>query len=528
MANTRGEREKFIRPRRNNARQFDYQLTSHHPRVHAASQAVFDLLEMPGKHRRQALKLEGCRRFLLNLYTGWLSERPTICPADRNYYPKYAPKKYYGNWCSHRLCVAMRDAHERTGLLTTAGACRWYEHVKGKKVWKGLSGTIAATENLIKVFDQYEFDPDILERKPLLDCIVLRETIERDWPKKDLKANVGYQETEFTGRARSVVQSYNSFMGDQEVCLVIRDDVEWTPKSLSTFKTQFGIDLQDEYALSSSELWVSRQHACRAKHGSQGAIQFFRYYTLNPAHLRAGQPNLFMGLPAQEGSRRSPSLQRADRFFDRRIKGYLTLSNLDLRRIFLNRFNLCGRYYLKMGADHNYQNLTKQLRNFILINGLPTSEPDFKCHHVRLLYHKHGMDFRGDAYACGPGKELGKVMKTVVQIIFNCKNRGASVRKTNEYLNQQIQKGKKIPPDWDGQFLIGIFENFHNLLRPYLWDGTGNLGRDLMFIDSQITEQIIMKHLEAHVPILISHDGYRTPLGTPHFFNKIKHLASKC
>ena len=62
-------------------------------------------------------------------------------------------------------------------------------------------------------------------------------------------------------------------------------------------------------------------------------------------------------------------------------------------------FKFGGRSY---GALH--QSLRKELRPHIHINGNGTVEVDYSAYHIRMLYHKEGIDFREDPYVVCEGR----------------------------------------------------------------------------------------------------------------------------
>ncbi|MEA1946320.1 MAG: hypothetical protein U9N83_03335, partial [Thermodesulfobacteriota bacterium] len=89
-----------------------------------------------------------------------------------------------------------------------------------------------------------------------------------------------------------------------------------------------------------------------------------------------------------------------------------------LHRVFSRKsFNFGGRTY---GALH--QNLPKQMRPHIYINGEKTTEVDYSGFHIRMLYHMEGIEYTDDPYLVCGGPDLRKTYKAVGLIAINAKN----------------------------------------------------------------------------------------------------------
>ena len=171
-----------------------------------------------------------------------------------------------------------------------------------------------------------------------------------------------------------------------------------------------------------------------------------------------------------------------------------------LHRVFNKEsFKSGGRFY---GAYHLA--MPKELRKCLLINGEPIVELDFSALHIRMLYHRAGIDYREDPYAvlCDNNEERG-IYKLVQLIAINSKNENQAVKAirdqlrknsifdglTNQAITARIQRFKKV----------------HSGIAKYLNTG---VGLKLQNLDSRITDIVLKKFTQAGIPCLPVHDSY--------------------
>ena len=98
---------------------------------------------------------------------------------------------------------------------------------------------------------------------------------------------------------------------------------------------------------------------------------------------------------------------------------------VNLYRVF-NRgdFRYGGRFF---GGE--YQQMNKQERNEILLNGNKTVEADYSGLHLNMLYHLSGLEFLTDPYlAVSDDIELRKVLKLVALIAINAVKRDRAIK----------------------------------------------------------------------------------------------------
>lgn len=175
-----------------------------------------------------------------------------------------------------------------------------------------------------------------------------------------------------------------------------------------------------------------------------------------------------------------------------------TLNREHLHRVFNRKsFKKGGRAY---GALH--QNLPKHMRPHIYISGEKTVEIDYSAFHIRMLYHKEGIEYKEDPYVVCGGSELRDTFKAVALIAINTKNERAAyvvIRKDLEAKGIPLPKVVK-PLVW----LVKTFREAHKPISKYLFS---NIGIDLMNTDSKIMNNILMRLMDKGILGLPVHDS---------------------
>ena len=170
------------------------------------------------------------------------------------------------------------------------------------------------------------------------------------------------------------------------------------------------------------------------------------------------------------------------------------------RRIFSRGdWEMNGRWY-----GGFWQNLSKEHRQYIHIDDEVTDEVDYSALHPSILAHQQGVEFTSDPYMLVqqvikaiPMEKQRSVVKGLVLVSINAKDRDAAVKAF-----QRANKGYKKA---DLLALLDAFVEKH----PYLSDSLcSDKGIRLMYLDSQITTQIINEFVALNKPILPIHDSY--------------------
>ena len=168
------------------------------------------------------------------------------------------------------------------------------------------------------------------------------------------------------------------------------------------------------------------------------------------------------------------------------------------------KFRKHGRWY-----GGFWQRLPKKrvdLRRDIYIDGEPTDEIDFSGLHPTLLALEHGKLLEGDKYDLGRPvldtvkmSEQRSIVKELVLIAINAKS------KSEAYAAYNAQNKDKTLEHPELDQLLAAFIEKYPFLKGEL---CSDKGIDLMYTDSQITEAVIKRFVEADKPILPIHDSY--------------------
>lgn len=182
-------------------------------------------------------------------------------------------------------------------------------------------------------------------------------------------------------------------------------------------------------------------------------------------------------------------------------------ANKFVRRVFSrDKWDLNGRYY-----GGWWQQISKDLRKQISINNMPTVEVDYKGLHVAILSAQRGIeDNPKDRYELGEQilpqfnlKQQRAIVKLLVLTAINAKTETATFQAFRN--DQPTGSLEKKLTNVELSKLLEAFLSKNPHLRD---DLCTDKGIKLMYIDSQITEQIIKEFVDNNYPILSVHDSY--------------------
>ena len=159
------------------------------------------------------------------------------------------------------------------------------------------------------------------------------------------------------------------------------------------------------------------------------------------------------------------------------------------------RFDRGGRFYggWWIGAK-------KKHRAQITINGNPTVELDYSAHHLRLCYHLLGLDApdRKDLYALEGTEGLRMAVKWAFNVILNLKKG-----------QRMATPDGKIKELLDGAMSVSQLRKIIEKSYPEIAEWFGReRGLDLQYIDSCISNHILLTLAYRDVPCLPIHDSY--------------------
>lgn len=185
--------------------------------------------------------------------------------------------------------------------------------------------------------------------------------------------------------------------------------------------------------------------------------------------------------------------------------GKKDLYNLGLNYLFYNSeppcihcvFNgenmLGGRFY------SFFQNLKKEIRLNILINGNPTVEIDFQALHIHLLYREIGSFFKGDPYENQSYDR--KTTKIGLMMMINSKDEEIAIKSMIDNRDyKRLFKTKK-----EAEEFISLMFSIHSKINKHFNSG---VGLRLQFEDSVIAMIIMKKLTEQDIICLCVHDSF--------------------
>lgn len=184
--------------------------------------------------------------------------------------------------------------------------------------------------------------------------------------------------------------------------------------------------------------------------------------------------------------------------------GIIDYSQTVYHRVFNNDlFEEGGRFYGPW-----WQNISKELREHLLIDGSPTIELDYSAMHIHLAYSALGLNYwelpkaTVDPYAILDEAEAPrKAMKIASLTALNAANRKSAISAINKELRNGDFEGVRVTPSE----ILDAFRARHPRLGDMVYAGAGTR---LQFNESRITEYITSELIRMGIPALNIHDGY--------------------
>ena len=182
---------------------------------------------------------------------------------------------------------------------------------------------------------------------------------------------------------------------------------------------------------------------------------------------------------------------------------FLDLSAKYLTRIFNNSsLEQGGRFYRGW-----WQNIPKEFRQLICINGDFTTEMDYSAIHPTLLYALEGKESPyEDPYVIGLlTEDFRSVTKKVFNILLNASDRTKAVQAIRE--QGLLSNSGPVGVNGEESFIDLMYE-YHFTISKYFGSG---FGVKLQYLDSQIAEAVMLKMLPE--PCLPVHDSFIVRVG---------------
>lgn len=173
-----------------------------------------------------------------------------------------------------------------------------------------------------------------------------------------------------------------------------------------------------------------------------------------------------------------------------------------------------GRFYMRGG--YSYQNVPKEVRATMTINDAPTVEVDFSGMHPRLLYNLRGLNCPDQIYEpivrelIGRDDEnLREAIKAYLLICINARNPGDSKKalRWREKDAYKVLQHHNITPE----HILRAVEQIHPDIAGFL---NTDIGIKLMFHDSNIMNNILLRLRKEHIKGVPLHDSIICQLGS--------------
>ena len=176
-----------------------------------------------------------------------------------------------------------------------------------------------------------------------------------------------------------------------------------------------------------------------------------------------------------------------------------------LYRIFNGDFSSGGRFYRGW-----WQNIPRDLRRYITIDGEPCSELDYSGQHLLLLYARGEDEYRwlnglnDDPYYLEKyGEEVRDLLKVAILILVNEPDRNTAVQAIRQKINYDFSELEStnafINP------LIDEVMEKHPVVSQHFFSGSGG---SLQFQDSKIAEYVL-GHMKARRQLVLPvHDSF--------------------
>jgi len=181
-------------------------------------------------------------------------------------------------------------------------------------------------------------------------------------------------------------------------------------------------------------------------------------------------------------------------------------NNKFVRRVFNNgSFKDGGRFY-----GGFWQNIPKEWRLRIGINGWPIVEHDYSGLHIKLLYAKENIMYKEDPYELQhliytnyTNDELRPYLKKLLLIMLNCRN----INQVLKAIRNEIQWNTELSlySSYRHREFVDILTIKHLPIQKYLYSG---YGIKLQRLDSTIAQHVIDTFTKKDIPVLCVHDSF--------------------
>jgi hypothetical protein len=189
-------------------------------------------------------------------------------------------------------------------------------------------------------------------------------------------------------------------------------------------------------------------------------------------------------------------------------KGPIDFYNKRLRRIFNNSsFQQGGRFY-----GGWWQNIPREYRKYIRMDGKHVVECDYSGLHINMLYAMEKLPMpKGDVYhlkGFSNDEIFRRFVKRMLLVMVNADSR-ETVRKAIQsavHRDKSLELPSEIPSTKASDLypVMDAFEKKHGKIKHYFCSGKGT---DLQYLDSQIAEKVLL-YMTKQYAVLPLHDSF--------------------
>jgi hypothetical protein len=453
---------------------------------------------------------------LINLWLTGALEKPVYYSRNKNSYRWY--DKFGRQFITYALLMPVIDALDERGYIEQAPGYQIRDE-DTQEVIDSRQTRMWASPKLLTLFAEHWLYSSRFFNKPTnLKALILL--------KDDEKNLLTFEDTKETRRIRKNLMVYNEAMKRVIVHARLDGTVEITNRHLLYFINihrrttiqltsvlyiqPISIPLPTRTQIVSNLLSkpVSRHLPILSKYSSPITMtksDRFRYSPVSGSNqsdislFEAFLNDLKNEVNRMDEEEKDAFLRKPFTLADINIKNLeFIFWNKHLHRVFnLGSFEKGGRSY---GATH--QGMPKTLRKYILIDGEPTVEVDYSGFHIRMLYHRDGIDYRDDPYIM-PGEEaFRKAYKSVALVAINADGPREAVGAIRE---AHQEHGFALPQvEHPFKHMLETFKRVHQRIDGYLYT---SVGLDLQYLDSRIMDAILMRLLAHGIIGLPVHDS---------------------
>ena len=430
---------------------------------------ISDIQEIGKRPRaRYALK-----QILLNLYVGHQAGVPIYYSRNRNNYTH--PRRYDLLFFKYDRMTRLIDALEKMDFIEQ------YIGLRNQKNGHGRMTRMYPKNDLGNVFDKIsEGNENIVKKSPKHELIEL---------KNSEKERIDYIDNDFTNNSRNNLILYNEYISENNVVYNLNED---TPVSIASLETLIHRLLNGEASLIQVEVTSNEEKISDTSCNNNiktivdiilSMTKIFLETEFEPSIEKIKSKNLLL-----------------KDFGISNISFSINYKNL--HRVFnQSSFDLGGRFY---GAT--YQNLKKEWRKYLCINNEPVIEPDYSSLHIRMLYHLENINYRDNPYEilCNDIEEK-KLFKIVQLVSINAKNESMAIHGIkNKFISSGITDKHTLLDTTILEYL-NRFKEGHKRIMKYIHSGKGI---ELQNMDSEITNNILMRLIKKDICSLPVHDSY--------------------